>query len=238
MTEQKPPTSSLEGVTLDDIFQRQDLAATQNIADSETVQRRLQFVRDATLVAAAALSALPFEDEKQHAIRTLSMDAWSNLIVSVRVGLWGDAPESFALLRCGVETAAILAAAVEQRRYRTAVSEFAARQRQLSFTQAVDALGDAGKRIVRLHGDLSNFGSHATGDRVRFACYTHGGERYDRFAYAIDPEASALALRYALDLSLHLLTVLETAYVQDSKAVPWATDLDRLRTEFGKAITL
>jgi hypothetical protein len=232
-----PPGTPLSGLTLEDIFGQQDSAANHNVEASETVRGRLRFIREATSIAVAVLSALPFEEDKQHAIRTLSMDAWSSLVVSVRVGLWGNAPESFALLRCGVETAAILAAAVHQRRYKTAVQEFAARQRQLSFEQAVESLAGLGKRITKLHGELSNFGSHATGDRLRFASYQLKGESYDRLACALDPEAAALALRYALDLSLHLLTSLEEAHVQDSFAFAWKAGLERLGAELPAAST-
>ncbi len=230
----EPPAAS-PSVTLDEIFRQQDSAAAQNVESSEVVQRRLGFLREATALGSTILAALPFEAEKQHAIRVLSSDAWSSLIVGVRVGLWGNAPETFALLRCGVETASILAAAVEQRRYKTAVAEFAQRQRQLSFNQAVEALGEAGKRIVRLHGDLSNFGSHATGDRMRFASYRYDGEAYDRLGCALDPDASAMALEYALDLSLHLLSTLETAYLQDSKIFPGDGKLKSLRKNFAQA---
>jgi hypothetical protein len=103
------PTS---GLTLDEVFRGQDAAAAHNISSSAVVRQRLDFLRGAVVVASEILTTLPFTDEKQHTIRVLSVDAWSSLLTSVRVGLWGNAPESLAVLRCGLETAVILAAAV------------------------------------------------------------------------------------------------------------------------------
>jgi hypothetical protein len=231
----EPQSTSATDLVLDELFLGQDTAASHNLANSEVVQRRLGFLREAVSIAWKALSTLPFTDEKQHAIRVLSTDGWSSLITSIRVGLWGNAPESLALLRCGVETAAILSAVVENHRYKTAVSEFAKRQRQLSFGDSVKLLGDRGKRIARLHGDLSELGGHATGNRMRFAAYRHEGEQFDRFGCALDPEAAAISLRYTLDLSVHLLGSLELAYIQDSKAFPQARELERLRSRFASA---
>jgi hypothetical protein len=221
--------------TLQTVFLMQDRAAGYNEAHSDIVKRRLGFVSDAVSITTSVLSSPGFRDDKQHALRALGLDALSSVAASVRLALWGDLPDSIALLRCALETCAILAAAVETQEYDVVTAEMlAGRMRKYSYRQAISRLGDAGSTIGELHGRLSNIGAHSSGARLKFASYELNGQSYDRVGAALDPSSAELALFYAPDACLHLLESIEKAYSQDSKTCPWANRLSYLRQTFGE----
>lgn len=218
---------------LQDIFSMQDLAASQNQAQSEIVRKRLAFASDAVGLATAALGSTGFASNKQHVLRVLGVDAVSAIVTSTRVALWGDLPEGIALLRCAVETSAILAAVVETENYAVMADEIqAGGARKWTYKVAIGKLGDVGVRIKTLHGRLSNVGSHANPKRFQFASYQLEGEFYDRLGAALDPARVELALFWVPDACLHLLESIEKAYSQDFRVCPGSDQLSRLRNRF------
>ncbi len=222
-------------ITLEALFQLQDRALKYNSQNSAIVQKLLVFISDAVSLAYAVLASMQFDEHKQTAIRVLSTDAVASIVTAVRVSLWGNLPDSIALLRCGLETCAILAAVVEERQYQAATLEMGTpRLRRFSYDEAVSRLGDVGSRIRSTRGRLSNIGSHSTATRMKWSSYDLNGKRYDRLGAALDPESAELSLSLLPDVCLHLLESLEKAHSQDSAKFPFAERLHSLRTCFAK----
>lgn len=215
------------------VFEMQDLAAIQNEVRSSLVQLQLAFVSDAFDLAVEALNATNFRAEKHHALRVLGTDILSSLATSARISTWGNCPESIAVLRCALETCAILAATVEAQDYDTVTAEIqAGRSNQYTYAESFLKLADVGARMRGLHGRLSNIGSHANARRFRLASYQLDGKFYDRVGAALDPSLAELGLNFAPDVCLHLLESIEKAYLQDSRAFPNPDRLLRLRDRF------
>jgi hypothetical protein len=222
-------------VTLERLFRFQDDAAAHNIGRSPQVARLLEFVGDSVRILAHSLACMRFSAPKQHTIRVLGLDAVTGIVTSVRVGLWGNLPEAAALLRCGLEAAAILSATVQANGFETTAQEIQeARLKRHSFRRSAEALGELGRRIDYLWGRLSDLGAHSTGTRLKFESYTLNGERFDRLAAAYDPEAAELALSMVPDVCLHLLETLEMAYAQEGIEFPGEAPLIGLRTRFAE----
>lgn len=222
-------------LTLEQLFQFQDFAASYNLQQLEAVRRRYQFVRAGVNLGAAVLGAISFPMPKQHVIRVLGVDALTSVIACVRVGLWGNLPESWAILRAGIETAIILAAVVKKQEYQTALYELSHRLNRFSFDNAVNELGDRKKKLLALHGDLSGVGSHASGIRAGLSSYSAGGDQYDRLGAALDPKAAAAALTYSLDACLQVLLALREAFDQDNLPFPNEPELEALISGFEAA---
>ncbi|MBZ5536967.1 MAG: hypothetical protein LAO31_13525 [Acidobacteriia bacterium] len=220
-------------ITLEVLFQLQDRAAKYNWENSLIVQKRLAFVSEAITLAATVLSSMRFYDHKQHSLRVLGTDAVSSIVTSVRVGLWGNLPESTALLRSALETSSILATLVVSQEYEAFTAELGTeRMRRYSYKNAVSRLGDLGSKIDYLWGRLSNIGAHSTGTRMKFESYQLNGEAHDRLGAALELGTAELALYYAPDVCLHLLESFSTAYSQDSANFPEPERLTKLRASF------
>jgi len=232
---QVPDSAYYPSLTLERLFQFQDFAASNNLQRSEVARRRYQFVRSGVELGAAVLGAISFPTPKQHAIRVLGVDALSGVIASVRVGLWGDLPESWALLRAALETAITLAAVVRTQEYETATYELSHRLRRFAFDNAVAELKDRKAAFLALYGDLSNIGSHASASRSRLSSYSRDNEQYDRLGAALDPEVAAAALTYSLDACLQILFALKEAFDQDGLDFPDAKRLETLVADFARA---
>jgi hypothetical protein len=217
------------------IFRMQDKAAGLNETRSDVVKQNLGIISDAVALVSEILTSATFADHKQHCLRVLGADALSSIITSVRVGLWGNLPESIVLLRCALETCAILAATVEERAYESVAFEIGSKRMSgHSYKASIAQLGDLGRRIDCLHGRLSDIGAHSSSTRFKFAAYECDGVWYDRIAAAIDPSSVELGLRWVPDVCLQLLQSLETAYLESGTAFPQAERLAVLQTRVSR----
>ena len=226
----------LGDLTLDALFRLQDRASKYNYEKSGIVQRRLAYVDDAVRLACGVLTSTQFPPHKKTAIRVLATDVISGIVTSSRIGLWGNLPDSLALLRTALETSAILAAVVDGQEYQAVMCEIqAAKMRRFSYDEAVGRLGELGSRLKSLRGRLSNIGPHSTGTRMKFTSYELNGQRFDRLGAALDPESAELALAYVPDVCIHLLECLEKTYSQDSLEFPLADQLRVLKERFTEA---
>ncbi|MBZ5538479.1 MAG: hypothetical protein LAO31_21245 [Acidobacteriia bacterium] len=225
-----------DNITLDRLFHFQDEALEHNTVHSVTVQERLRLVREAIALSAIVLTSMKFSNYKQHVLRVLGTDCLSSIVTSVRVGLWGNLPESVALLRSALESTAISAAVVQTREYAVLCAEFRKKLSKYNFKRASFILGGFGSRIIRLWGTLSNIGAHSTAFRMRFSSYQMSGEFVDRLAAAFDHQLSENALFYTPDVCLALLISFELAYTQDSVEFPEAARLDSLKQDFNAII--
>lgn len=230
-----PDSAHYPSLTLERLFQFQDFAASSNLQRSELARRRYQFVRSGVELGASVLGAISFPTPKQHVIRVLGVDALSSVIASVRVALWGNLPESWAILRAGLETAVTLAAVVGTQAYDAATYELSHRLRRFAFDNAVKELKDRKAAFLALHGELSNFGSHLSAARSKLSAYSRDTERYDRLGAALDPEIAAAALIYSLDACLQILMTLKEAFDQDGLDFPAAKGLEILLADFARA---
>jgi len=183
--------------TIQDFFGFQDEALKYN-SDSILVQKRLSFISDALQICWAVLTSMQFEENKQTAIRVLGVDAISNIITGTRIALWGNLPDSVAVLRCALETAAILGVMIDERKYETANNEVAGKTgkfSELAFQDVVRQSDDLGKRMSSTWGRLSNIGPHSTPVRMKHASYDFNGTRFDRIGYPEQPRDSARRIR-------------------------------------------
>ncbi|MBI4479382.1 MAG: hypothetical protein HY651_05115 [Acidobacteria bacterium] len=220
-------------ITLEALFRLQDRALKYNWENSPILQKRLVFISEAVRLAYEILTSMRFAAHKQTAIRVFCGDAFSSIVTGVRVGFWGNVPESIALLRCAIETSAILAVVVEEQAYEAATLEMGtSRLRRFSYDAAVSRLGDVGLSISSTWGRLSNIGPHSTGTRMKFSSYELNGESYDRPGAALHPESAEHALSLVPTVCLHLLDSLEKSHSQDSAEFPFAERLRSLWTRF------
>jgi len=216
-------------LTLEGLFQLQDQALKYNRENSPVLQERLTFVSDAVGLAFDVLTSMRFAAHKQTTLRVLCSDAFSSVVTSVRVGLWGNLPDSISLLRCAVETSAILAVVVAEQSYQLATSEMGtSRLQRFSFDEAIARLGDIGRKIKSTHGRLSNIGSHSTVHRLKWSSYEQNGQPYDRLGAALEPEAASNALGLSPTVCVYLLDSLGKSYSQDSVAFPCSEQLQEL----------
>ena len=174
-------------ITLEALFQLQDEAVTYNSAHSKVAQKGIALISDAIELAFAILTSMQFEEHKQTAIRVFGTDAISSIVTGTRVALWGNLPDSIALMRCALETAAILAAIVEERMYKTTTLELQKGNgtfQRFSFNDAIKRSGEIGSRIDYTWGRLSNIGPHVTPTRLKYASYVLNSQSYDRIGFA------------------------------------------------------
>jgi hypothetical protein len=156
----------------------------------------------------------------------------ASIVTSVRIGLWGNLPDSIVLQRAALETATILTAVVKAQEYQILTHELATGLTRYSFEKARASLGDLGRTIQSLWGRLSNVGAHTTQTRLKFSSYEIEGKEYDRLGAAMDPDSAELSLSLLPDVCVQLLGTLEDAYIQDELKFPEAERLTQLMADF------
>lgn len=217
------------------LFGFQDYAETYNFQFSPAVQKRFDHVDHCVRVGGLILQSLDFPSEKQRVLRGLGVDALTSVAVALRVGLWGNIPEAYAVLRAGLETSTVLKAVVHTGEYRAAANELSGRLRRFTFEASLQTLpSELARNIRRLHVVLSELGSRAFSSRVRPADYSHAGEPWDRLAAALSPEDAEAALTYCPLVALHVLTSLADAYRQDGQEPPGAAEISRLEEQLSE----
>jgi hypothetical protein len=201
-------------LTLHELFDLQDCAATQHRADPQ-VSELLGLLDDAIQCITALLERSVPGDERQTVIRVLGTDCVSGLVTSARLSLWGLVPESASLLRSVHESAAILDVIVREQAYMAAANELQAKRlKRFAYDAIIQRLPDLHVSIAQRHGRLSNLGSHVSGVRLAFSSYQIGGEYFDRLGYSLSPAAIPELIRLALPVALQLATAICEAHTQ------------------------
>jgi len=214
------------------LFELQDEVLSEHLNKSLFVGRMFDLLSDSLWLNAGVLAALKFEPEKQTAIRRFTCDTLSHVIVAIRVGLWGDLPESLTLLRSALESSTQLLFIVGNRKYKTAVFEMERKFDQVSFERAVAGLGPLGERAKKIHGKISELAAHATAPRMTLVDYDYDGTTYDRVGFARNPQYAEHSLFYCMDASLLVSQALLYALEQDGIPISWQEQMNEINERF------
>jgi hypothetical protein len=213
------PVAAVAGIK--HLWASQDEALRQNLGQSAKLREALGALDGAVSLTLKIMGKTRFPAEKQTAIRVLTVDSLSHVVIAARVGLWGAASESLSILRGAVESCAQLSYTVFKQRYQIAISEISSRRlRELEFRACCDAIGPAGSSLKKLHGRLSNTAAHSTPGRLRRSEYEIRGEDYDRLGFAIDPETAEATTLSCLQLVPSIGMCLWEAWKQDQLEFP------------------
>lgn len=219
-------------VTLEKLFELQDEVFQEHLNSSEILKKTFSFLSECVRLNTRILTSMKFESNKQTAIRNLAVDSLSHTIVAIRLGLWGDLPESFSMLRSAIESSAQLQYVVKHSKYETLIYELNRKFEHISFDNCVAGLEDLGKRIRRIHGRISETASHSTARRMAVRSYQHEGEFYDRVGFAWNVKNAELALFYCMDTCMMLLEAFLWAFEQDNLTFEWKDTVYKLSERF------
>lgn len=221
-------------IDLREIFKFQDACANAHMGESELLRTSFAFVSDAFRLNARILQSAQFELNKQHAIRKLGVDTLSHIAVAVRLALWGALPESVAVWRGALESAAQLKLVVKDQSYRTFNYELSTKLKRLSYESAFEELGDLGQSLESLHGKLSERGSHSTAKRLALSDYELDGQEYDRLGFAKNPIYPLYVVHHSMILIAMVSDALFVAHEQEGRDYEWTGELSALLTRFDK----
>jgi hypothetical protein len=224
------PTKPSVDIGLVEIFSLQDQAFQLHFLKSLDVGVYTTALSRLVGIAYHAMNKGTFAAEKQTVTRHFGGDSLSHLVVAVRVGLWGALPESLSVLRGGIESCAQLAYVVTEKRYGTAMYEAQTlgRFRQLDFERVCGELGDLGKKLRKLHSQISDAAGHSTVKRFSLLDYTFEGVEYDRLGVAFVANNAKLAAQHCVLLASLLVDCLRLAYVQDGVPFEWEQEFGDL----------
>ena len=218
----------MEQPSFDRIFNLQDQVMTDHLSASEFAKKAYRLISDATHLNVSILETMQFDPEKQNAVGTLAMDSVPPIIVAVRVALWGNMPESLAVLRAALENCAQLQFVVRKRKYKTATYEMDNQFRQLEYKNVFDSLGTVGEKIKEIHGLISETAAHSTATRLKWNSYEHEGDTFSRVGFARDTEKAELPLFYCMDVCLLVTDALVQAYEQDQLPFVWSENVSEM----------
>jgi len=219
---------------LDAIFQQQDEVLHEHLDRFSFLRDAYSLLSDAVYLAGMVITQMRFGDrDKQDAVASLAIQSLSPSIVAIRVGLWGDVPESLAVLRCAVESCARLQLVVRERKYKTAVLEMDNQKfEQLDFDCVSRDLGDFGQKIRKLRGLISNTAAHATAKRLIWNHYEHKDQTFFRAGFARNLQGAELTLFYCMDVCMWLTDALRRAHEQDNLEFRWIDDTKALTRRY------
>ena len=158
-------------------------------------------------------------------VQSYQNDAFSALICSLKLCLYGCIADSSMLLRIAVEDLAMMSYVVNTNSYRAA----AHRPKRLKFGTIVKKI-PSGKEIAALHGRLSDSACHTTPTRLKNNHFKIGGEWLPRPGVAYDPEGSRKTLGEIDRASLYMLRILRLFYSQNPTLVSdeFLTKVDKM----------
>ncbi|MHB8410720.1 MAG: hypothetical protein ACYDDI_02100 [Candidatus Acidiferrales bacterium] len=201
-------------------FRKQDDILEEHLNSSPLINKSFQMISEAIYSTVRILQSVPFEGDKREVVVDFSFDAISSVIVSARVGLWGNVPESLTILRAALERAVQLRYVVSESKYTVARYEMDHELKETSYDTAISALGNRGNNIRKLHGLISEAAAHATAKRLHFGQYEHKGEQFARLGLAHNPNGSLSCLYYCMYILMSLLEQMREAYRQDKITPP------------------
>ena len=132
----------------------------------------------------------------------------SNLIVCIKLSLYGACVESLSLLRVSVETMTIMAWKIEKGNFSEDVSFNKARQQ-------IKAKDD----IKELYDYLSDKFVHLNNRTEKFQRFNINGKLYPRIGMAIDKDGTNIVLGILLRAALYLVRILTDFYNSKSEIV-------------------
>ena len=141
------------------------------------------------------------DKKKLRIIHTFLNDAVSNLIVSLKLALYGTSIESLSLLRVALEPITVMTWKIETGKFNENVSFNKAKQQIQARTE-----------IKELYDHLSNQIVHLDGGTRGFRQFELNGETYPRIGMAIDLDGTKLVLGKLAPAALYLVRVLSDFY--------------------------
>ncbi len=142
------------------------------------------------------------DKEKLRIIHALLNDAVSNLIVSLKLALYGAAIESLSLLRIALEPMTVMAWKIETGKF----------HEDANYNKAKQNI-KARPEIEKLYNHLSTQIVHLKkGGTREFQCFKLNGETYPTIGMAIDPDSTKLVIGKLVPAALYLVRVLSDCY--------------------------
>jgi hypothetical protein len=146
------------------------------------------------------LDELDDEDrERIRGVHTYLNESLSNLIISLKLALYGANVESLSILRNALERMACIAAMVEKTNLKPPLTH------KTAFKNI-----KAKSEIPRLWGELSTYVVHV--EKSMSQRFNLDGKSYPRLGMAIDPEGNRLVMRELTRASLYVVRVLTSFY--------------------------
>ncbi len=212
-------TSSPEVLCLDKIFELQDRVLLKAVRNH---QIEYEFVKDCLeLVLKRKIDEKQVvEDDKKkfEIVHSLLNDAFSTLVNSIRLGLYGCDTDSMALLRVVVEELVILNYVISQDLFKTADYELSKKFEKLEFKQVVKSVKD-GADIEKMHGRISGFAAHGTAQRLLSNRFTLSGQNLPRAGMAIDRKRTQACLNEIMRAALYMIRILTDFYSTTPKSI-------------------
>ena len=146
------------------------------------------------------------DKEKLSIIHTFLNDAVSNLIVSLKLALYGTYIESLSLLRIALEPITVMTYKIEKRKF----------NENVNFNKAKQGIR-ARTEIQKLYDDLSNQIVHLDDETRRFRRFKLDGKTYPTIGMAIDLDRTKLVLGKLAPAALYLVRVLSDCYNTNTK---------------------
>lgn len=217
----------MEQPKFDRVFELQDQVMINHLSSSKFAKKAYELISEATLFNVGILGKMRFDPEKQDVIGKLAIDAISPIIVAVRVALWGNMPESLAVLRAALESSTQLQFVVREGMYKIAAYELYNGFKKLEYKNVLNSLGKLGEKTKKLHGLISEAAVHATASRLKWNSYEHEGDTFSRVGFARDTEKAELPLFYCMDVCLLVTDALVQAYEQEQKPFAWSENVKK-----------
>jgi hypothetical protein len=215
------------------LFKQQDEALSDNLAADPLMREVFELLSDACYLSIDILRKMPFDGDKFDVLSTFAIDSISATVIATRVALWGNPPEAMSILRCAIERSAQLMYIVGEGKYRTAGYEINDGSfKRVSFESAVNAMGDLGKRIEKLHGLISGGMAHATVIRLGWSLYDRDGTQHARVGSSNDFKGALACLSHAADVLIVVLDRLSTAYAEDHIVFEFASSVTALNDRY------
>ncbi len=141
------------------------------------------------------------DKKKLSVIHALLSDHTSNLIVSLKLALYGACVESLSLLRIALESITVMAWRIEKGKFHEDVSFNKARQQIRARTEIKELYTRLSKEIIHLDGGTRRF--------QRFKLH---GKTYPVIGMSIDPDSTKLVLGELARATLYVVRVLSDFY--------------------------
>lgn len=138
-------------------------------------------------------------------------DAFSTIINSLKMCLYGCLTDSLSLLRSALEELAIMNYIVQEGLFKTAEYELSKKLKRLEFDEITKSIKH-GSHIKKLHGKLSELASHGTSERIRSNKVFLQGQYLPTVTMAIDDKRTRKDLYEIMDVSLYMIRILTDFY--------------------------
>lgn len=230
-------------MNLRQFFESQDKTLETHLSSSKLFRESFDVISNVYSLITDAIPQLPFQREKKEVLGIFAVEIATAVCIATRLALSGNTPESLSILRLAIERGTQLVFVVSEAKYKTALYEVENGFDQVSYETAFRSMGDFGKRLERLHGQISGTASHASAIRINWYSLERDNKVLFGPVYEREDDRVAIALEWCLDSLVIVADCLAAAYKQESLpfrgAEQYATLWDSyrsLKTEYDKKL--